>query len=115
MKFTREDGSEYEGEEAYLGPDTWLLKRIPPKETSVYEKYAKSCGLEPFKNGNPTMFSMKLICDHIEALEKRVGQLEADQRARDARVEELEKFKERQGKFNTAICDIGDGLLRVTK
>lgn len=86
MRFTAEDGSEWEPYTGSAGisgikldgKEGIVLKRIQPKEKSLYEKVCEDADMgEAYsKEGLAYWPIHKFMCQHIEALEKRVEELE---------------------------------------
>lgn len=80
MRFTCEDGSEWEPYTGSTGisgikldgKEGIVLKRIQPKEKSLYERCCSAGKLNP----NPGFSFEKELCLYAEALEKRVEELE---------------------------------------
>lgn len=91
MKFTcKEDGSEWEGKVDNDQPEMMWIERIQPKrecscnrtqiaskEKSLYERMCNFAGISPYKSGGrPFHLEAAFICREVQALEKRVEELE---------------------------------------
>lgn len=114
MRFTCKDGSEWEATHTCVEKGEFYIKRIQPKEKSLYEKCKeKIFGDVPYEPKESR--HLELLCQHIEALEKRLEDWAYTVANIGKKLDAIERACERESRRSDLLMSFADIILEELK